>query len=882
MSWSEHPGERDGEARGTRSARRGFWNVRLPGATVLGAILAIGAIGSCTHVPPAPSPAPTNAPPTTEAPGVPLSGFVDLHTHPLSSLGFAGKLVYGGIDFAPDGGALLPADPDCNEDQRAKTLYQALGHDGSTHGSWGLDLNPKDVLAGKGGETNKCGDTIRQQVIAAVQELNFANNPASDATGYVDGGADFAEWPKSDDVTHQAMYVDWIRRTYEAGLRVMVALAVNNQTLADTVAGPGDGPDDDMDSADLQIREIKALASRHADWMEVAYSSSDLARIVSQKKLAIVLGLEVDNIGNFNRKDPAPTEEEIRVEIARLHAEGVRYLFPIHMIDNPFGSTAAYQDLFNLSNLRESGHFWHLVCAQPADHVNYQYKMGNPLELNSPSLLTAEMAALMVVKLGMLSDTFDAPTIPKGCPDGGWVNQGVPYPGLTPLGQFAIQEMMRQGMFIDIDHMSQASANDALTLAEREQYPVESGHNGIRDPNGGTERSFTADQYARIGKLHGMAGVGSASLDDIHWVANFNAVAAAMNREVDGGLPGALDFGTDTDGVSPLMLAPDGGPRVVYSAQFPKSTLGSKSWDYNVDGVAHYGMIADFLEGVPRVNGGQDVRGKMMKGAQYFYDTWKRMEAYSVQHQAGSVVAALASTTPSPAGASATPNAAAAALGESAEPACPSGSVYRRACKVCLRPRERCPSLPPVTCPPGRKPDKWGLCFAGAARATPSAAASPMTPVKASGVSLSPGNYTLVLAGPRKSAAEPERKRAGFDVVVTSNGPSISLRSRTGKAGKKGVEGTGAFRSNGADREERRRTRFVMRLDLGDDVLLLTASAANDGKLTRLRGGFVGHRPGGSALTGTFWLEPASTFKNARTGIRPYEAIGLFLAELRK
>src|ERR1035441_7780014 len=57
-----------------------------------------------------------------------LRGFVDLHTHPLSNLGFGGKLVYGGVDV----GSLLPADPDCHHDVRATSMQQALGHDNST------------------------------------------------------------------------------------------------------------------------------------------------------------------------------------------------------------------------------------------------------------------------------------------------------------------------------------------------------------------------------------------------------------------------------------------------------------------------------------------------------------------------------------------------------------------------------------------------------------------------------------------------------------------------------------------------------------------------------------------------------------------------------
>ncbi len=45
-------------------------------------------------------------------------------------------------------------------------------------------------------------------------------------------------------------------------------------------------------------------------------------------------------------------------------------------------------------------------------------------------------------------------------------------------------------------------------------------------------------------------------------------------------------------------LAKGAQPRassVTYTAAFPKLRTGSKEWDYNVDGVAHYGLLADFV-----------------------------------------------------------------------------------------------------------------------------------------------------------------------------------------------------------------------------------------------------------------------------------------------
>ncbi|HYJ46996.1 MAG TPA: hypothetical protein VEV81_10315, partial [Pyrinomonadaceae bacterium] len=62
-----------------------------------------------------------------------LRGFADLHAHPMVNLGFAGKLVQGGVDA----GSLLPADSDCQHNVRARGIAQALGSDNPTHGGYG-------------------------------------------------------------------------------------------------------------------------------------------------------------------------------------------------------------------------------------------------------------------------------------------------------------------------------------------------------------------------------------------------------------------------------------------------------------------------------------------------------------------------------------------------------------------------------------------------------------------------------------------------------------------------------------------------------------------------------------------------------------------------
>jgi microsomal dipeptidase-like Zn-dependent dipeptidase len=544
-----------------------------------------------TVKPPATSPTPTAVvvPKPVPITTLGLSGWVDLHAHPMSYLGFGGKLIAGGVDV----GSWLPADASCNHHVTANSMQQALGNDNAIHGGWGAF-------------DNQCGDSLRNQVIHSVEDANHALHTRDGAHG----ASDFNEWPAWNDILHQKMWVEFIRRAWQGGQRVMVALAVNNKTLGDAVAGPGDLPTDDRSAADLQTQRMKEFVGRHTDFMQIAYTPAELENIVRQNKLAIVLGMEVDDIGNFN-KVPA-TNGIVAAEITRLYNQGIRYIFPIHVIDNPFGGTAIYEGGFNASNYREAGHFWNIECAAPGDGITYHYV---------PDGFDLAVAAAKQVKLGI--DGFRNPPTPPPCPGTGHQN----VLGLTPLGEFAVKEMMRHGMIVDIDHMSQKSANRVLDIAEavgNGGYPLVSGHNGMRGHGGNTENQRTVRQLQRIHGLHGMFGLGSAANTAWNWIQLYGTASAVMSTH------GATAFGTDLNGMV-KGPSPRPGSNVVYDASFPMSSLGSKSWNYNRDGVAHYGMLADFIKDIRASNGGNGwVDTWLMSSADYFWHMWEKCEQQKV------------------------------------------------------------------------------------------------------------------------------------------------------------------------------------------------------------------------------------------------------------
>jgi hypothetical protein len=107
----------------------------------------------------------------------------------------------------------------------------------------------------------------------------------------------------------------------------VVALTVHSKLIAGATVD-SIPPFDDLAVTDRQIKELKEFVSRHSDFLEIAYSPFDLRRIVHENKLAVIIGSETDDIGNFS-SNPAVKEngdavsrELVRQRLQALHAMG--------------------------------------------------------------------------------------------------------------------------------------------------------------------------------------------------------------------------------------------------------------------------------------------------------------------------------------------------------------------------------------------------------------------------------------------------------------------------------------------------------------------------------------------------------------------------------
>jgi microsomal dipeptidase-like Zn-dependent dipeptidase len=575
----------------------------------------------------------------------PLWGYVDMHTHPMSHLAFAGKNFHG----APDVGSLMFAGTihrdagfdvgetkkDCNTtSERAKSVAEALGNCNGTHGGWGTD--------------NNCGDYLRNGFIGIMEGMadHAQSAHGSNVFGYhPDKNLAFTHWPKWNDMTHQKMWVDWIKMAYESGLRVMVALAHNNQVMAQIIAynDPGTAKDD-ATSADLQVKEIIDFVNRHKGFMEIAFTPADLYRINKSNKLAVIPGIEMDFLGNFplNLENNTDGQRRVENEINRLYASGVRYIFPIHLSDNAFGGTAIYEDLMNVMQKLSTGTFWKIECSKPADSVNHVFEMGLDSRIRTalqaglplaPALLDGithllplppgikeaaqpVISAIITSTLGTLTPMLQAaanavPDAPPTCGSLGHRNAK----GLTPLGVFAVKKMMQKGMIIDVDHMSQYGVDSTLSIAEKFRYPVNSGHTGVK-PASENQRSYK--QLGRITSLGGLFGVGWSDQHAGGFMESYRKGMRGMGNR-------GVCFGSDINSIV-FTPKPRPGSSVIYNAAgFPALSSYGHTWDYNRDGMPHYGLIRDFVRDI-RNMGNTEALKVLYSSAHEFYEMWKTCE----------------------------------------------------------------------------------------------------------------------------------------------------------------------------------------------------------------------------------------------------------------
>jgi microsomal dipeptidase-like Zn-dependent dipeptidase len=548
----------------------------------------------------------------------PLFGFADLHAHPMAHLGFGRAVVSG--------------------DARGKVEEALVRCDRATA-------------------------TARHPGFGAPGWLNLVRFGAESRHGCC-GFPSFAHWPRFDTVLHQQMFVGWVHRAWQGGLRLMCALAVNNELLAREL---GASVADDRTALLEQVAGMRALAEENAAWMGVAGSPAEARALVAEGKLAVVLGVEVDSLDRLLLAPGEPLTEAGMDALVRFLVDeaGVRVVTPVHLADNAFGGAAVYSDKFNLLNHHLRGDFYRV---EAAEHLGFRLSAKE-----GPDRVAIEYYRLR--HGGRYPDRLYDGT---GSAQGGHRNAR----GLTPLGEGFLRRLMRGGLLVDVDHMSERMTDAVLALAEAADYPVLSTHTTFR------ALAFDAGQTSRIEKR---AHEGMKSTAHAQRILQGGGVLAPMTNQYDvrqaPGSPvandcarssrtfaqayhfattlqrtvggrGGVALGTDFNGLAQqpgprfgphaasgvegdrmrsflrrLQRLAQAGSRLEYGGvmhrtdvPFTRHTEGERTFDLNEDGLAHYGLLPDFLKDLLRVGLSEKDLDPLFSSAEAFVATWEKCE----------------------------------------------------------------------------------------------------------------------------------------------------------------------------------------------------------------------------------------------------------------
>ena len=292
------------------------------------------------------------------------------------------------------------------------------------------------------------------------------------------GGPSFHDFPTFLSGTHEQMHITQIHRAWEAGLRLMTVLAVQNLGAEYVTAKPGDNGEIDPSSEqailEAQICAVRQLANMNAAWMEIAYTPDEARDIIGRGKLAIVLGIEMDGIGQIHGGS-FPQDE-----VQYLWDLGIRQVFPVHGPDGRLGGAAAFEPAYNtLNDLLHRGKLnLHLsdLSQFPARFFDEKDSECRPRDGENGGVLPVPRGECVLFRFKEKQDRavliLKAPLVSqvKAYPDSKGPKNRHNQPGhmnrlgLTNDGRDYIVELMKKGMIVDGSHMSEQSVYDTYAL----------------------------------------------------------------------------------------------------------------------------------------------------------------------------------------------------------------------------------------------------------------------------------------------------------------------------------------------------------------------------------------------------------------------------------
>ena len=265
--------------------------------------------------------------------------------------------------------------------------------------------------------------------------------------------------------------------------------------------------------------------------------------------------------------------------------------------------------------------------------------------------------------------------------------------GLTADGESYLAALLSHGMLVGLEHMSQRAVDEASVLLARRQAPLLVSHAhfralGIQDRRRTTAEGFLPDEFdlsdrtlndvrqsggvigsflyanpidehpdvgARFANdcsasskgfaynlLYGLARMGGAGVGLASDFTFIPATAPRFGENACWGLKAHWDARPDAgplreqyrpdrqeNGVRYEGVPPSPTVRVGGNAPLKPFSMGRRTFDFNVDGLAHYGLLPDFLQDLKNVGLGAREFEALFSSAEAYLAMWERLRRRS-------------------------------------------------------------------------------------------------------------------------------------------------------------------------------------------------------------------------------------------------------------
>ncbi|KEI70021.1 ricin-type beta-trefoil lectin domain protein [Endozoicomonas elysicola] len=504
-------------------------------------------------------------------PAAPVRGYVDPHTHITSYEFMGGKMMHG------------------------EPFHR-----------WGVEEALKDSkdIHGPDGSLDIIGN------LYAFNDVNFRYDTR--------GWPEFPFWPNHQSLSHMGYYYKWIERAYLSGLKLMVTHLVENEVLCkvQSTVNPGSwvNPNscDTMDSIRLQIQSLNDMqdyidaqaGGPGKGFFQIVTSPQEARQVMANGQMAVLMGVEASETFNCGQKDKC-NRNTVENALNELYDLGVRSIYPTHKFDNQIAGSRVENGFINIGQWLAGNRFFETKECD-VDTKGAAFTSGFPLIGDVPFIKD-------ILNTANLNPEYDET-----------IEHCNKY-GLSQLGVYLINRMIDKNMLIEMDHMSPDTADAVMDIVEARQYSgVVTSHSWMNSGSDGNihknaKRLIEAGGFAAPynADANGVEQRVSRYLDHVEQTPYLQGVGLGTDMSGLGGQHGPRS-NADTDPLEYPFTSE-------FGLVFNKQKSGNRVFDYNQEGMAHYGMLADEIQDI-REQASSRVYEAVMNSAEAYLQMWERAE----------------------------------------------------------------------------------------------------------------------------------------------------------------------------------------------------------------------------------------------------------------